>query len=56
MPSLKELRNRIASVKATPKITKAMQRVAAAQVRRAPNEAEAAHPHTMCMEPRSLPP
>ena len=35
MPSLKALRNRIASVKATQKITKAMQMVAAAKLRRA---------------------
>jgi len=35
MPSLKDLRNRIASVKATQKITKAMQMVAAAKLRRA---------------------
>ena len=40
MPSLKDLRNRIASVKATRKITKAMQMVAAAKLRRAQ---EAAH-------------
>ncbi len=36
MPSLKDLRNRISSVKATQKITKAMQMVAAAKLRRAP--------------------
>ena len=35
MPSLKDLRNRISSVKATRKITKAMQMVAAAKLRRA---------------------
>ena len=35
MASLKDLRNRIASVKATQKITKAMQMVAAAKLRRA---------------------
>lgn len=44
MPSLKDLRNRIASVKATQKITKAMQMVAAAKLRRAQNSAEAARP------------
>ena len=33
MPSLKDLRNRIASVKATQKITKAMQMVAAAKLK-----------------------
>ncbi|WP_018183077.1 F0F1 ATP synthase subunit gamma [Kaistia granuli] len=45
MPSLKELRNRIASVKATQKITKAMQMVAAAKLRRAQAAAEAARPY-----------
>ncbi len=40
MPSLKDLRNRIASVKATQKITKAMQMVAAAKLRRAQMAAE----------------
>lgn len=45
MPSLKELRNRITSVKATQKITKAMQMVAAAKLRRAQNAAEAARPY-----------
>jgi hypothetical protein len=44
MPSLKDLRNRIASVKATQKITKAMQMVAAAKLRRAQEAAEAARP------------
>ncbi|MGO8847628.1 MAG: F0F1 ATP synthase subunit gamma [Methylocella sp.] len=45
MPSLKDLRNRIASVKATQKITKAMQMVAAAKLRRAQLAAEAARPY-----------
>jgi F-type H+-transporting ATPase subunit gamma len=45
MPSLKDLRNRIASVKATQKITKAMQMVAAAKLRRAQTAAEAARPY-----------
>ena len=45
MPSLKDLRNRIASVKATQKITKAMQMVAAAKLRRAQQAAEAARPY-----------
>ena len=44
MPSLKDLRNRIASVKATQKITKAMQMVAAAKLRRAQQAAENARP------------
>ena len=42
MASLKDLRNRIASVKATRKITKAMQMVAAAKLRRAQEAAVAA--------------
>jgi F-type H+-transporting ATPase subunit gamma len=50
MPSLKDLRNRIASVKATQKITKAMQMVAAAKLRRAQLAAEAARPFAERME------
>jgi|RhiMetdeSRZDD1v2_1073273.scaffolds.fasta_scaffold83639_2 F-type H+-transporting ATPase subunit gamma len=50
MPSLKELRNRISSVKATQKITKAMQMVAAAKLRRAQSAAEAARPYAERME------
>ncbi|MBM3545226.1 MAG: F0F1 ATP synthase subunit gamma [Alphaproteobacteria bacterium] len=50
MPSLKELRNRISSVKATQKITKAMQMVAAAKLRRAQTSAEAARPYANRME------
>jgi F-type H+-transporting ATPase subunit gamma len=49
MPSLKDLRNRIASVKATQKITKAMQMVAAAKLRRAQEAAEAARPYSQRM-------
>jgi F-type H+-transporting ATPase subunit gamma len=45
MASLKDLRNRINSVKATRKITKAMQMVAAAKLRRAQEAAEAARPY-----------
>lgn len=45
MASLKDLRNRIASVKATQKITKAMQMVAAAKLKRAQEAAEAARPY-----------
>ena len=45
MASLKEMRNRIASVKATQKITKAMQMVAAAKLRRSQDAAEAARPY-----------
>ncbi len=50
MPSLKDLRNRIATVKATQKITKAMQMVAAAKLRRAQAAAEAARPYASRME------
>jgi F-type H+-transporting ATPase subunit gamma len=50
MPSLKDLRNRISSVKATQKITKAMQMVAAAKLRRAQAAAEAARPFAERME------
>jgi F-type H+-transporting ATPase subunit gamma len=50
VPSLKDLRNRIASVKATQKITKAMQMVAAAKLRRAQMAAEAARPYAERME------
>ncbi len=45
MASLKELRNRIASVTATQKITKAMQMVAAAKLRRARESAESSRPY-----------
>ncbi len=45
MPSLKDLKNRIESVKSTRKITKAMQMVAAAKLRRAQEAAEAARPY-----------
>ncbi|MEM9343356.1 MAG: F0F1 ATP synthase subunit gamma [Pseudomonadota bacterium] len=45
MPSLKDLKNRIESVKSTRKITKAMQMVAAAKLRRAQDAAEAARPY-----------
>jgi F-type H+-transporting ATPase subunit gamma len=46
MPSLKALKTRIASVKSTRKITKAMQMVAAAKLRRAQDAAEQARPYT----------
>ncbi len=49
MPSLKTLRNRIASVKATQKITKAMQLVAASKLRKAQAAAEAARPYAARM-------
>ncbi len=49
MASLKEMRNRIGSVKATQKITKAMQMVAAAKLRRAQEAAENARPYASRM-------
>jgi len=45
MPSLKDLKNRISSVKSTQKITKAVQLVAAAKLRRAQDAAVAARPY-----------
>jgi F-type H+-transporting ATPase subunit gamma len=50
MPSLKDLRNRIAATKATQKITKAMQMVAASKLRRAQAAAEAARPYASRMD------
>jgi F-type H+-transporting ATPase subunit gamma len=50
MASLKDLRNRIASTKATQKITKAMQRVAASKLRRAQTAALAARPYAEHMD------
>jgi F-type H+-transporting ATPase subunit gamma len=50
MPSLKDLRARISSIKATRKITKAMQMVAAAKLRRAQDQAEAARPYAERLE------
>src|SRR5437762_4404955 len=49
MTSLKEMRNRIGSVKATQKITKAMQMVAAAKLRRSQDAAEAGRPYAQRM-------
>ena len=49
MPSLKEMRNRIGSVKSTQKITKAMQMVAAAKLRRAQDAAAASRPYARRM-------
>jgi F-type H+-transporting ATPase subunit gamma len=49
VPSLKEMRNRIGSVKATQKITKAMQMVAAARLRRAQDAAQNARPYAARM-------
>ena len=50
MPSLKDLKNRIKSVKSTQKITKAMKMVAAAKLRRAKDRAESARPYAEHME------
>src|SRR5260221_562983 len=50
MPSLKDLRNRIASVKSTRKITRAMQLVAASKLKRAQEAAEAARPYAERMQ------
>ncbi len=50
MPSLKDLKNRIKSVKSTQKITKAMKMVAAAKLRRATERAEASRPYASQME------
>ena len=50
MPSLKDLRNRINSVKSTQKITAAMKMVAAAKLRRAQEQAMAARPYAERME------
>ncbi len=49
MPSLKDMRNQIGSVKATQKITKAMQMVAAAKLKRAQETAENARPYARAM-------
>jgi F-type H+-transporting ATPase subunit gamma len=50
MSSLKDLRNRIASTKATQKITRAMQMVASSKLRRARAAAEAARPYAGAMD------
>ena len=50
MPNLKDLKNRIGSVKNTQKITKAMKMVAASKLRRAQERAEAARPYSSKME------
>ena len=50
MPSLKDLKNRIKSVKNTQKITKAMKMVAAAKLRRAKEQAESSRPYSEAME------
>jgi F-type H+-transporting ATPase subunit gamma len=50
MPSLKDLRNRISSVRSTQKITSAMKMVAASKLKRAQEQAEAARPYAERME------
>src|SRR5712671_7101268 len=50
MASLKDLRNRIRSVRSTQKITSAMKMVAASRLRRAQEQAEAARPYAQRME------
>jgi F-type H+-transporting ATPase subunit gamma len=50
LPSLKDLRNRIRSVRSTQKITAAMKVVAASRLRRAVEQAEAARPYAQRME------
>ncbi len=49
MPSLKDLRNRISSVKSTKKITSAMKMVAAAKLKRAQDNAERTRPYALKM-------
>src|SRR5271170_3181354 len=49
MPSLRDLKNRIASVKSTRKITSAMKMVAASKLRRAQESAEMARPYAELM-------
>ena len=50
MPSLKDLRNRISSVKSTKKITSAMKMVAAAKLKRAQDNAEKSRPYANKMK------
>ena len=50
MPSLKDLKNRIGSVKSTQKITSAMKMVAAAKLRKAQEQAIASRPYSLSME------
>ena len=50
MPSLKDLKNRIGSVKSTQKITSAMKMVAAAKLRKAQEQAIASRPYCINME------
>ena len=50
MPSLKDLKNRIGSVKSTQKITSAMKMIAAAKLRKAQEQALASRPYTLLMD------
>ena len=50
MPSLKDLKNRIGSVKSTQKITSAMKMVAAAKLRKAQEQAIASRPYSENMQ------
>ncbi|MDB2683166.1 F0F1 ATP synthase subunit gamma [Alphaproteobacteria bacterium] len=50
MPSLRDYRDRIKSVKSTKKITSAMKMVAASKLRRAQEQAEASQPYAQAME------
>ena len=49
MPSLRDYRDRIASVKSTKKITSAMKMVAASKLRKAQDQAEASQPYAQSM-------
>ncbi len=49
MPSLKDYRDRIASVKSTKKITSAMKMVAASKLKKAQDQAEASQPYARAM-------
>ena len=49
MPSLKEYRDRISSVKSTRKITSAMKMVAASKLKKAQDQAEASQPYATAM-------
>ncbi len=56
MPGTKEIRSKIASVKSTQKITKAMEMVAASKMRRAQERMRAARPYAAKMRSRDQPP
>ena len=56
MPGTKEIRSKIASVKSTQKITKAMEMVAASKMRRAQERMKLARPYAAKMRARDRPP